>query len=105
MFEWLTELTRQSLYLDTSMHISGRNELIIENCRRIEECNEVFMRFLSGGIYVNIRGSGLRAYDFRTGGLVVRGSIEQIEFEERKKKHEPEDKKMHEDRRTGQGTE
>ena len=98
MFEWLGELTRQTLCLDTDIHISDRNELIIENCRRIEECNEVFMRFLAGSIYVNIHGSGLRAYDFRTGALVVRGCIDRLEFEERRVKHGPENKTVCEDK-------
>jgi sporulation protein YqfC len=92
MFEWLAELTRETLYLNTSIHISGNNELIIDNCQRIEEYNEVFMRLLSGGLYINIRGSDLRAYDFRTGGLVIRGCIESIEFTERSRRHENEEK-------------
>ncbi len=92
MFEWLAELTRETLYLNTGIHISGNNELIIDNCQRIEEYNEVFMRLLSGGLYVDIRGNGLRAYDFRTGGLVIRGCIESIEFTERSRLHEAEKK-------------
>ena len=88
MFEWLAELAREKLYLETNIHISGRNELILDSCRRIEECNEIYMRILSGNNYVNIHGCNLRAYDFRTGGLIVRGYIEKIEFEERIKKYE-----------------
>ena len=103
MFEWLTELTNEPLYLDTGIHIAGRNE-IIDSCRRIEECSDVFMRFLSEGMYVNIHGSSLRAYDFRAGGLVVRGCIDRIEFEERNRKHGSEDKKHHKDKRPGEGT-
>ena len=87
MFERLAELAREKLCLESCIHISANNEFIIEGCRRIEEYNEVFMRFLAGGIYVNIHGSGLKAYDFRTGGLVVRGCIDRLEFEERRVKH------------------
>lgn len=97
MFEWLAELTRETLYLNTSIHISGNNELIIDSCQRIEEYNEVFMRLLSGGLYINIRGRNLRAYDFRTGGLVIRGCIENIEFTERSRHHENEEE--HKDKR------
>ena len=92
MFEWLSELAREKLYLNTGMHISGNSELIIDNCRRIEECNEVYMRLVSGGLTVDIRGNGLRAYDFSTGGLVIRGCIESIEFTERSRRHENEEK-------------
>ena len=102
MFERFAELAREKLCLETNIHISGRNELIIDGCRRIEECNEVYMRLLSGDIFVNIHGCGLRAYDFRTGGLVVRGCIEKIEFEERSKKHET--KTACKDKRSGEET-
>lgn len=105
MFEWLAELTRETLYLNTSIHISGNNELIIDNCQRIEEYNEVFMRLLSGGLYINIRGSDLRAYDFRTGGLVIRGCIEHIEFTERNRRHGAENEEKHKDKRSGETAE
>ncbi len=101
MFERLAELAREKLYLESSIHISANNEFIIEGCRRIEEYNEVYMRFLADGIYISIHGSGLRAFDFRTGGLVVRGCITKIEFEERNRKHETET--LREDKRTGEG--
>ena len=101
MFERFAETVREKLYLESNIHISGSSELIIDGCRRIEECNEVFMRLLSGSIYVDIHGYGLRAYDFRTGGLVVRGCIEKIEFEERGKKHEA--KTDGKDKRSGEG--
>ncbi len=103
MFEWLAELTRETLYLNTSIHISGNNELIIDNCRRIEEYNEVYMRLISGGLYISIHGSDLRAFDFRTGGLVIRGSIEKIEFTERRKRHESEDTEPDKSKRKGKG--
>lgn len=105
MFEWLAELTRETLYLNTGIHISGNNELIIDNCQRIEEYNEVFMRLLSGGLYVDIRGNGLRAYDFRTGGLVIRGCIENIEFTERSRLNESENKKKNKDKCAGKTAE
>ena len=101
MFEWFAELARETLYLNTSIHISGNNELIIDNCRRIEEYNEVYMRLVSGGLYISIHGNDLRAFDFRTGGLVIRGSIEKIEFTERRSLHESEDTKSGKSKRTG----
>ncbi len=100
MFEWLSELGKEKLCLDTGIHISGNRELIIDSCRRIEECSEVYMRLVSGGLYVDIHGSGLRAYDFRTGGLVIRGCIKQMSFTERRTVYE--DKKLREDKRTGE---
>ena len=69
--------------MNPGMHIESNKELLIENCRRIEEYNEVFMRLISGHLCIQIWGSDLKAYDFKTRGLIVRGKISQIEFIER----------------------
>lgn len=99
MFERLAEFTRDTLYLSSGIHISGNNELIIDNCRRIEEYNEVFMRLIAGGLCVDIRGDGLRAYDFKTGGLIIRGRITHIELSERSGRHEETAETPREDKR------
>ncbi|MDE5854972.1 MAG: YabP/YqfC family sporulation protein, partial [Ruminococcus sp.] len=73
------------------IHIAGNKELIIENCRRIEECSDIFMSLASNGLLVQIWGNNLRAFDFKTNGLIIRGKISQIELIERRKKHEKSD--------------
>ena len=83
MFDKIAEKTKEVLYLDPGMHIESNRELLIENCRRIEEYNEVFMKLGAGHLCIQIWGSGLKAYDFKTRGLIVRGRISQIEFIER----------------------
>ena len=86
MFEKLSEKVQEMIYMNPSMHLDSNRELLIENCRRIEEYNEVFMRLISGDLCIQIWGSNLKAYDFKTKGLIVRGKISQIEFIERKGK-------------------
>lgn len=83
MFDRIADKTREALYMNLGMHIESNKELLIENCRRIEEYNEVFMRLISGRLCIQIWGSDLKAYDFKTRGLIVRGKISQIEFIER----------------------
>lgn len=83
LFDRIADKTRDILYMNPGMHIESNKELLIENCRRIEEYNEVFMRLISGNLCIQIWGSRLRAYDFKTKGLIVRGKISQIEFIER----------------------
>lgn len=87
LFEKIADKTRDFLYLNPGMHIESNRELIIENCRRIEEYNEIFMRLIAGQLCIHIWGSGLKAYDYKTKGLVVRGKISQIEFIERSGKN------------------
>ncbi len=81
----LSEKASDALFLSTGIHMESNRELFIENCRRIEEYNEVFMKLVSGRLYIHIWGSNLRAYDFKTKGLIVKGRISQIEFIERKR--------------------
>lgn len=102
MFERFAGLAREKLFLDSSIHISGKNEMILDSCQKIVECSEVYMRIISGGMCLNIRGSNLRAYDFRTGGLVIRGELEQIEFTERRSLNEHKDKEICSDKCTGE---
>ena len=83
MFRRLADKARDELYLSPQIHFDCDRELLIENCHRIEEYNEVFIRLVSGRLYVQIWGSGLKAYDYNTQGLVVRGKISQVEFIER----------------------
>lgn len=84
MFDKLANITRAAFFMEAGLHITGNREIMVENCRRIEECSEVFMSLVCGGLLVQIWGSDLRAFDYSTGGLVIRGKISQIELEERK---------------------
>ena len=84
MFDKFTEKVNAAVFEEAGMHISGNREIILENCRRIEECSDVFMSFACGKLLVHIWGNDLRAFDYRTGGLVIRGKISQIELAERR---------------------
>lgn len=100
MFNKITDKTRELLYMNPGMHIESNKEILIENCRRIEEYNEVFMRLISGGLCIQIWGSDLKAYDFKTKGLIIRGKISQIEFIERNdRKNAQSVKRQREDQR------
>lgn len=83
MFDKLTEKTRSAFFLQTGLHLDGNRELIVENCRRIEECSDVLVSLSCSGMTVNVWGNDLRTFDYKTGGLVVRGRISRIELEEK----------------------
>ena len=95
MFEKMAD----RLYLGAGMYVEGNREVSVENCRRIEECSEIFMRLVSGCLCIQIWGSGLRAFDYTGGGLVIRGQIERIELSERSvRKNEGSDKRLRQDK-------
>ena len=95
MFEKFQDSIRGSLSIGSGIHIEDDRELIIENCRRIEEYDEVFMQLISGRLRVQIWGSSLRAFDYKTHGVVIRGKISRIELAERGKANEGPAKGLH----------
>ena len=83
MFDGIAERAGRALCLGTEMYMEGDRSLMIENCRRIEECTDVFMRLICGGLRIEVWGSGLRASEYSAHGLAVTGRIERIDFAER----------------------
>ncbi|MBQ6945085.1 MAG: YabP/YqfC family sporulation protein [Ruminococcus sp.] len=86
MFNKLTDKFNAAFFEEAGIHIAGNREIILENCRRIEECSDVLMSLACGKLLIHIWGNDLRAFDYKTGGLVIRGKIAQIELEERSRK-------------------
>ena len=86
MFNKLTDKFNAAFFEEAGIHISGNREILLENCRRIEECSDVLMSLACGKLLIHIWGNNLRAFDYKTGGLVIRGKIAQIELEERSRK-------------------
>ena len=78
------DMGRDFFYLNPAIHLDSNKELYIENCKRIEEYNEVFIRLKTSSLYIQVWGSRLKASDFKTDGLVIRGKIEQIELIEKR---------------------
>lgn len=97
MFDKFADKARDTFYLNPQIYFDCNNELLIENCSRIEEYNEVFMQLVSGKLCIQIWGNDLRAYDFKANGLIVRGKISKVEFIERRRKNEESDERKDED--------
>ena len=83
MFGLLADIAADSLWLKPQIYFDCDREMVIENCRRIEEYNEVCIRLVSDRLGITVWGSSLEADAYGSGGLVIRGRITQVEFEER----------------------
>ena len=70
----------------SSIHINGNHEIFLENCRRIEEYNEVFIKVRTKTLYIEVWGNNLRAFDFKTDSLIIQGKISRIDFIEKGEK-------------------
>ncbi len=67
----------------SAIHIAGNYEVLLENCQRIEEYNEVFIKVKAKKLWVEVWGNNLRAFDFKTDSLIIRGKISRIELIEK----------------------
>jgi len=67
----------------SSIHIAGNHEIFLENCRRIEEYNEVLIKVKTKNLCIEVWGNNLRAFDFKTDSLIIRGKISRIELIEK----------------------
>lgn len=66
--------------------IYGTDYLEVENCRRIMEYNDIYLKVKAGnGLIIEVWGIGLRLSDYNTTGIAVRGHINTIELHGREK--------------------
>lgn len=77
----LKKLTYKALYMNTNMMISDNEEIILENCKKILEYNDIYLKVKTSTIVFGVWGENLRIDDFNFNGLIIRGKIHSIEFE------------------------
>lgn len=63
--------------------IMGDSEALIENCRRIIECNEIKCGVESAGYIVEVWGSGLTVTSYANGSAGVAGRISSVSISRR----------------------
>lgn len=76
-----SKFIKKRLYLNTYMNLTDNTHLEIENCKRIIEMNDVYVRLKTSTVTMQVWGEELRISDFNTAGVVIDGRITSIEFE------------------------
>lgn len=76
----IIETGRNFLYLNTLIHISDNSEVIIENCKKILEYNDIFLKVRTANLDVQIWGEDLRIHDYKINAVIVNGKISSIEL-------------------------
>lgn len=70
-----------SSYSGSQIVICGCSYLEIENCKRIMEINDIYLKIKTAdNIIVEIWGTDLRISDYTTNGIAVRGNISSLEL-------------------------
>ncbi len=76
---------KSSLYMNTSIIINPYRNVLIENCKRILECSELFVKIECSDFYIEIWGESLCIRDYSTSSVEVIGKISSISFEYRRR--------------------
>lgn len=71
------------LCLNSHITILDNNTAVIENCRKIIECNEILVKVMTNSFEIEVWGNNLTLNNFCTESIEVRGKIESIKLMER----------------------
>jgi sporulation protein YqfC len=77
----VARICKKRLYLNTNINITDNTRIEIENCKRIIEYNDIFIRLKTSTVTVQIWGENLSVSDYNRAGVVIDGKITSVEFE------------------------
>ena len=80
----VSKYVKKKLYLNTYMNLTDNDHLEIENCKKILEYNDIYVKLKTSTLTVSIWGQNIRISDYNTDGIVVDGKFSSIEFENEK---------------------
>lgn len=75
------EMPREVISTDPKITILGFNQILIENYKGILEYQEFFIRINTHIGIININGFNLSLEEMTTDDIVVKGKIENVDFE------------------------
>ena len=78
---FLSGVFKRNLYMNTTINVTDNNHIEIENCKRIMEYNDVYIRLRTANNIVSVWGKNLSVSDYNTDGIIIDGKITSIEFE------------------------
>ncbi|MBP1560977.1 MAG: YabP/YqfC family sporulation protein [Oscillospiraceae bacterium] len=79
--ETVSKFVKKKLYINTFMSLCDNTHMEIENCRKILEYNDIYVKIQTSTLTVSIWGENIRISDYNNEGIVVDGKFSSIEFE------------------------
>ena len=77
----VSKYVKKKLYLNTYMNLTDNTHLEIENCQKILEYNDIYVKIKTSTLIISIWGQNIRISDYNTDGIVVDGKFSSVEFE------------------------
>lgn len=76
----IKQYAKNKLYLNTTLLMTDNSSIEIDNVKKILEYNDIFLKIKTTNLIIQIWGSKISVNDYGSGGLVVNGKIESVEF-------------------------
>ncbi len=77
----MSKFVKAKLYYNTYVCLTDNTHLEIENCKRVLEYSDVFLKIKTSTLTLCIYGENLTISDYNTDGIIVNGKFSSIEFE------------------------
>lgn len=80
----ILEKLKRNYYLSSQVSILDNNQILIENCNTILECNENLVRIISNNYEIEIWGNNLLLTNYASNSVIVKGKITSVTINERR---------------------
>ena len=77
----ISRFVKNKTYNNTNINITDNVHMEIENCKKILEYNDLYIKIKTSTLTICIYGSNLNISDYNTDGIIVDGNFSSIEFE------------------------
>lgn len=77
----VSKFVKEKLYFNTYMNLTDNTHIEIENCKRILDYSDVYLRIRTSTLTICIYGENLNISDYNTDGMIIDGKFRSIEFE------------------------
>ena len=77
----ISRFVKNKTYNNTNINITDNIHLEIENCKKILEYNDLYIKIKTSTLTICIYGSNLKISDYNTDGIIVDGNFSSLEFE------------------------
>lgn len=77
----VAKYVKKRLYLNTYMNLTDNTHLELENCKKILEYNDIFVKIRTSTLTVSVWGENIKLSDYNTDGIIIDGKFKSIEFD------------------------
>jgi sporulation protein YqfC len=70
----------KNVYSGTAIYLQGNTSMVVENCQKVVEYNDIYISLKAKGLKVYVWGKNLRMDSFGVDKVRIVGDIQSVEF-------------------------